>query len=416
MIRNGRNDVDELSYEAVTLERSWSPFLRCLKFTGVAYDWFAKVEGCHSSAARHIISFAVSVLAVVNNAYFFIQLAIVKWEELETTKLVSMLSICAIHIPPILTAFTLWHRRQIWVLFDQWKTLESDLKCFNGSRIKSAMRTQYSVHFCNVFFGVVSLSIWNVMEPDFPCFFSHYCVLSDIFGLYPLVLVQSVSVFFSLLWHTSMTELLPSTFFFHAGCAVENLRLEWETRTRNGASVQRIWTLYGTIFRLVDRANDLFGSAMVISDANILVMMCILTFLTVKYWWAGSNLYLLVSTLLVIMLLRKLWMNSLTWHLTACCQKLRRSVTDRLGVNWYWLAQEDRDFILSFFSVLQDGEMVIRPLNLYSITPGNLLSMLTLVATYIVLLFESIKWNIHHFPLTADINCWMCVGSWATAS
>lgn len=106
MIRNGRNDVDELSYEAVTLERSWSPFLRCLKFTGVAYDWFAKVEGCHSSAARHIISFAVSVLAVVNNAYFFIQLAIVKWEELETTKLVSMLSICAIHIPPILTAFT----------------------------------------------------------------------------------------------------------------------------------------------------------------------------------------------------------------------------------------------------------------------------------------------------------------------
>ena len=71
------------------------------------------------------------------------------------------------------------------------------------------------------------------------------------------------------------------------------------------------------------------------------------------------------------------------------CDKFKRSVTDLLSEKWYQLDQQDRDVLVMFVSRLDEQEMAVCPLNLYTVNQTNVFSAVSLIISYVIVLNQS---------------------------
>ena len=164
-------------------------------------------------------------------------------------------------------------------------------------------------------------------------------------------------------------------------------------------SVRHLWTRFENVALMVGRANQLFGRLILVGHASILFMMCILfyeclyhltyDFTSINYGPVkmGSFLTNLVAY---------------TFRLTSCTLLAARvqqnSVRIRNTMTWH-LSQyldlipiKDRDVLILFNSRLQQQDtLAASPLDLYTISSSILLTILGLVASYVVILLQSSK-------------------------
>ena len=80
--------------------------------------------------------------------------------------------------------------------------------------------------------------------------------------------------------------------------------------------------------------------------------------------------------------------NWLMSHLYLSGAELKKIAAGTLSEKWFLLSQEDRDIVACFLSRV-DGSLVACPLNLYTVDPTNILSLITLHISYTIVLLQT---------------------------
>ena len=73
------------------------------------------------------------------------------------------------------------------------------------------------------------------------------------------------------------------------------------------------------------------------------------------------------------------------------CNQLQKSIADVLSEKWYLLHGNDRHLLVSFSARLDKGDMAVRPMNLFTIRPANLLGVTSVILNYVIVLIQSIN-------------------------
>lgn len=86
--------------------------------------------------------------------------------------------------------------------------------------------------------------------------------------------------------------------------------------------------------------------------------------------------------------IRTVTVNRLVSHLHLSCGQLQASAAALLSQKWHSLAEEDRSLLVAFQARLSYGTLAASPFEMYAVKPSNLVSMLSLILTYIVVLLQ----------------------------
>lgn len=386
---NHGTGVEELSYGSVSLDRSLKLLQRCLKYSGLV-DVFSgnSTRKCHTSRiVRYGFTFLALLLPFLIGGLSLIHLVIEMREGKTPTQLLPLVLQSTLFFLTVLGLPVLPRRNQIYQLMEDWKMMEMQLRCFNHSKIKLTTKIGYTYFF--LFTILSAVAYFGLSEMDsgtFKNILVRYSFIRDIFNVHLLFLICAISSVYSFLWNVSLTEIVPIYFFYHVGCALENLDQEWKAHLKSERFAQQIWDRYEGILRLVDRANELFGLSMAINDFMYFFLIWITASLCITHYTENSSLVYCI--LLFIFVFRVIFANVLLSKLHLSTEKLDRSITGELSKKWHSFLQEDRDLLLSFLNALRSGNMAVRPLNLYVIRPHNLLSSLSVVVTYIIVVLQ----------------------------
>jgi len=298
--------------------------------------------------------------------------------------------------------------------FKDWK--EEEVRCFEYQKCTKIRRV--TNRLCILFLPMLVLPLMffyylNVVYSDKTIFFSCFPLIRETVNIHAITWFNSMNLYYIHLYQY-LGELVPTIFFYHAGCMVEDLekRLKhtvaemfsdhhsvresgtWVTPesdinapSSSGESFRLIWKRYETIFRSVDRANSLFGILVVNSQFRSFFAICLLFFIA----FGTSSLpdvKTIMLSLMFIDILRTVYVNQFLSHLCLSRVRMQDTMAVSLCNNWYLMSEKDRQFLVTFQSRLYTGELAASPYELYSVNKTNLLSMLSLIVTYIIVLTQ----------------------------
>ena len=288
-----------------------------------------------------------------------------------------------------------WKHDRLVEFFQEWKQVEVSFdRCSNRNR------TENLVTFLKRFLKLSVLSFplfyfWNLTEPDLSIFFTSIEMLREIFGLHFLS-VYFTAVISYLFILMILSDMIPALIFYQAGCMIENLKQELDDCPANFTNsilpanenpYLFLWKKYESIEKLVDRANQLFGVIMLVSQFCYICLACLSIYSLTE---ESTYIFFLLNCFILIMnaILRTLGCNWLYSHLPLSCGELKKSVSVLLSEKWHLMSQDHQNYLSCFFNRLDGGELVARPLNLFSIDPSNVLSLLTFQISYTIVLLQ----------------------------
>ena len=388
-----RTAVKQISYEHISLIGSWEPIERCLKYSGLVSDFLVKSEekSYFSRVIGYFVLFSGALLVFISIVSMGVQLVIGIWGQADVLKLFQYSALFFFYISCFWTVRIYLQRHQILQLFNEWKSIEQQLRCFNRSSMKSVIKLYHINYFASIILLPIGVAAWNFMEPNQLISLSYYPVLRQTFGVHCLCLASAANNYLFVTWFFSLSELLPTLFFFHAGCAIENLLLEWKIRQGNGMSIHQIWKRYETIHRLADRANEYFGTNIAAADLNQIITICVCSYSCIYYLKRDPSRCFPFLIAAICTVLHTILINRLMSHYYLSGQKLATLATGLLCEKWHSLHRDDFDVLLAFSSALRKENMAVCPLNMYSVKPKNLLSILTVVVTYVIVLIQTVN-------------------------
>ena len=158
---------------------------------------------------------------------------------------------------------------------------------------------------------------------------------------------------------------------------------------RNERPYHRIWTRYEKVLKCVKRGNTIFQSSVLCLHFSYFTFTCLGIFYLLKLY-KDSGLFLLFSFVAItsLMILRTIMTNSLMSHPYLCREQLKVTVADVMSYKWDSLSDEDRQYLAAFHERLGNENLAAMPFHLYTVCPSNLLSILSLIVTYVVVLLQ----------------------------
>ena len=81
-------------------------------------------------------------------------------------------------------------------------------------------------------------------------------------------------------------------------------------------------------------------------------------------------------------------MNRLMSHPSLAQEELKTSLATLLSQKWALLCEDDRSLLVAFHTRLDSVKLAASPFNLYNVKPSNILSMVSLVVTYVIVLIQ----------------------------
>ena len=212
--------------------------------------------------------------------------------------------------------------------------------------------------------------------------------------------VFAVSLFYA--WNLSATsDLVPSMIYYHLADEVDNINrsipdgLDVEnlpTSTyiavelvEEAFNMRRTWLYYEAVRGLIDEANSLFGLMLVLNHGAMFFVASSNVFAILRWYQGMSWLLLLVyGTNATSTILRVTSTIMLCSRLSQARDRLQKKISGFLvrSLDGHLLS-------LSFFMRVQDQGTVASPVGLYSIKPSILLTLLSLLVTYLIVMLQS---------------------------
>ena len=376
--------------DRASLSYSLGPVWNCLKYSGLVHDGLSTtpmVQSRLAYIARCVFSSLVVSLLCVMLVFMVVRMFFSGCNMATMMQIVPHIQAI---VPFFVSVYCVFHllsyRRQILLLFHDWNRVELPETGLPSYRIDKMTKIFYAANYVQNIMILIFIIIWNIQQPDNEIFFSQYPVFRDTLGV-PLIAVSSALVLYIAQVFLFIGKAVSVLFFYHAGLAVENLNDDWQLQLQDKRLIGSVWNKYQVILRLVDRANQLFGPIIVVYDFYTFVLICIdayQLFLCLKY----QRAWLLV----LVIVFYCFWIGLTTWLMSQVyrsCDKFKRSVTDLLSEKWYQLDQQDRDVLVMFVSRLDEQEMAVCPLNLYTVNQTNVFSAVSLIISYVIVLNQS---------------------------
>ena len=158
--------------------------------------------------------------------------------------------------------------------------------------------------------------------------------------------------------------------------------------------IRRVWTRYEKVGKMVSRADSLFGSFLIYGQVvavliTTLVVYSILYNLgdALKMRTVGPILsYILILTAVVFRFSSSVIISS---QLHSSVTKFLSALNDLMSKHWNRITKEDRELLRSFMWSIQSDPLVASPLGVYKVTPSVLVSVLSVVVSYVIVLLQS---------------------------
>ena len=146
---------------------------------------------------------------------------------------------------------------------------------------------------------------------------------------------------------------------------------------------------YEAVFEMVNRANQLFRVMIVLNQFISLTNSCIFLYAMLVYFSVNPYFASAILSVFISVVIRIVLCNHLMSNLQLSSVRLQSSTTRLLSQQWGVLPEPDHSLLLSFQARIDRGDMIACPLNLYTVTPSNLLTILALVFNNVLILLQS---------------------------
>ena len=155
--------------------------------------------------------------------------------------------------------------------------------------------------------------------------------------------------------------------------------------------LKQAFSHYDNVSSLVNRADSLFGPLFILNQGLLFFVICALSYsliYSLKGIQNGIDL-IICSILLIFYLFRIIGSVTLMSTVQTSVNQLRSTLaTAQFGANEF-LTKTERQIIKYFLNRLDHDQLAASPLGLYKINPPILLSMLSLVVSYTIVLLQS---------------------------
>ena len=377
------------------------PMWTCLKYSGF---YHGILPGSGGRRLFNIIRYISTVFTIL------LVLCMAVWQLLPLVfKLTSMKNVTELAEHILSPTFTLMaivfvlqfygYHRQFVDFFSDWRQMEMQfLDCCNRKRVKRITMVLNGVFFYYILQVVPRELYFSLTKSNAFCCLPYYEVLEEKFGFQFLLLVfivfyHFIEAFFSL------GQVIPSVLYYQAGCMIENLELELKNcleqveddlfHSRNQNAYQIIWKKYETIHRLVKRTDDLFGFMLASHQFNYICSLCFGIHRIIYSFGAdGATKEFLFIIYLIVEIIGMNWLAS---HLKLSGDQLKNTLTGLCSEKWQFLSAETRDLLEVIFNRMDRDSLAACPLDLYTIDPTNLLSLTTLIVSYVLFLSDSVR-------------------------
>lgn len=238
---------------------------------------------------------------------------------------------------------------------------------------------------------IIGIFITTKNEPEASFLLSSYPSLRDFFTLPVLGAFHTISVLISWIL-LSLADLVPALVFTHAGLILNSLNSEVEHHFSVGDYVTGLrpaWLHYETLRRLTDKANILFGWIIFADYTVKFCMICVLCYsilgnffnanvdVSIFYFGTFSFVFRLVSC------------NLLASQLHHANLRFKSTVSSLFSLNCHRMTGQEREMVGLFLGRLEQNPIVAQVLGVMQITPKMLLTMASLITSYVIVLLQS---------------------------
>ena len=366
---------------------------------GIFLDWCCPIERRFASITANrigivingLILFLIAIFNLINTCYSLNQVAHKQF-------LISLLwSVGYLAVTAFFLIFCNQHTK-LKGFFEDFSQMEMKLLTGNGFSL-NIRPTRYlvAVGLIRAVITVICAVITTLQFGGCNCI-TNSKLLRDMFPVQLLRSVHIISLFQMFIIHC-VCEIVPPLIFFYTSLVVkhlENKTMEKLTVLDDEYSLKiffvQLRAQFDDIRRLVDQANNTFGLLMALNHGSVFFIVCILSYLFQKTL-SSADLpeSMCYFTSLVLFVVLSLIMKPLiTGQVERASQSLSLSLSSFSSHNWNRLNQQEQETVLIVTKKCQDFSLRVRPMDMYSVNRSFILTQLSFILTYTVILFQSV--------------------------
>ena len=296
------------------------------------------------------------------------------------------------------------NRVELQSFFADWRRMENqimtelDLKC-DARKLKYFM---FSLNYILYFSTLLCACCIIYYRPEESYLLSYYRTIRDNIGL-PLITVNHVMCILVIFVYNSLSDFVPGLIFYHASLVVQSIAMNIEqyfdqltcsNTILQGLSMfqikmHQIYLQYEIVSKLIKRANRLFGVLMIANHGIFLFMICTMVYsmlYNLNSSGTDATIYFVVFLSFTYLLLVG---HLLAAQLNSASYKLRFTLSSLMVRHSIHLTKKEMGVASSFLAHLQEDHLAACPLNLYSVTTSKLLTLLSLIISYVIVLLQS---------------------------
>lgn len=310
-------------------------------------------------------------------------------------------------------------RKQYLEFFKDWQKFEMKLVARNSHLciLGCLRRTRLPTIAMRIIVQLVMLAAIGFFIfscPDVPFLLSYYTSLRDIFTLPVLGSIHIYSLAIIMVMKT-LCEFVPSMIFYHVGLEVmvlqeevENLffilnpsvdstnrddKLAYQLTLNSNAifasEVRLVFGFYQCLRTLIERANSLFGLLMFQGYGLDFIVICTTLYSVLYDFQSAPQMTIAYFTVMIIDTYDFVSCTLLTSKAYDTSEQLRSRLATSIYRYWDLIPKEERDILLTFLQCLRSDPLAANPLGLYRITPSILLTMASLIVSYVIIMLQS---------------------------
>lgn len=422
----------------ITLDETLRPLWKLTHYSGILLDWCFPISNNNPRRICKVLryfSIALSFSLLVAVSSFQLMQLLLGIEKAPNIHAIipNMLWFIPIVLGIVIQVHCLRLRRKFLGFFKDWRQLEIEIVHLNPNCImcksKQMHLMMYAIYVVITLASVIALGMDISNNPESSYLISTYPAVRQVV---PLIVIGSVHLTSIVLtWIlTSLGDFIPSFTYYHTALAVSCLENDVRALFDKGKDdddlfiqsrlsllagkldplkkslstelstwqldvpILRIWTRFEKIGKMVSRADFLFGSFMVYSQAGAIFFITALLYSVLYNLGDALRMrsvgpVLSYSLNLLAILFRFFSTMLISSQLHRSVNKFRTALNDLLSQNWNRMNKGDRDLLRSFLWRLQADPLVAHPLGVYKVTPSVLLSVFGVIVSYVIVLLQS---------------------------
>lgn len=409
------------------------PLRTMTRFTGILPDWCRQadddaVPSCFLiTLYRLVILILVFSFLITTTAFESYQTFTAVQKEKRMYKMVPHF-VWLIPVPHTcwIAFFYLKKRKEMLAFFKAFHVFDMNF-VIPSIQIRRTFVIVYLMYILIGLFTLACVSYATLQPPNFrvnatlttyePYFPFYYQSLRELFTETFLEIFHITTFLFVVLYQL-LSDLVPAFVYYRFGVIIDIIRNEVreilpfltlperankgtkDTQTldkdtkglrmyREGRDLHHVWSKYNNLSYFLKKADNLFGSLVLLEYANKFVMICCLFFWVMHNMRVPNFDYTTPLIIIIPYIIRMICCILMKSNLYQSSYNFISEMATWENKYWYKLSSQKRKLLSTFHDQLGQDVLCANPLLLFTITPTLLLSMFSLIVSYMVILLQS---------------------------